>query len=568
VSDTNGTVAEFWGFLPNRRSVEGRRFATVRLTAWMPIQKHWDCGETFPGGISCLGATFSGLEFSSREGRMSFTPPGRFNASAFSIFQRSMMQSDELPLSELINDEMVQAALDHHQVNFGQDPQAVYTPALTLWGLISQALFAAADRSCKAAVLRIASYWAAMGRRVCDTDSGAYCRARAKIPYQAVREITVQLAANVEAAVDRDTRSTLPDAKLSPEELQEIRQSPEVLAQVQTNLPEGRLLMVDGCTVTAADTPENQAEYPQNPAQEEGLGFPIIRCVTLISLTTGLLVDAETGPYSGKESGETALLWKLLDRLQPGDILVADSYYCTYWLVAACLARGVKIVMKNHHKRDDHPLDARRINKYEREVTWELPQRPKWMSEEVYSQQPETVSIRLVVVAIEQPGFRTTQLTVATTLLDHKSHTATWIGSVYRSRWLIELDIRSIKCTLGMEVLRAKTPEMVRTELWSCLLAYNLIRAKMLQSAATSGRDIRSMSFTTTKQLLGSNWLLCAVIGVTNELAELGQQASQSERVGDRPDRVEPRVNKRRPKVLALMSKPRAEYANDLATSA
>jgi hypothetical protein len=270
-----------------------------------------------------------------------------------------MMQSDELPLSELINDELVQAALDNHQVNFGQDPLTVYIPAITLWGLISQALFSAADRSCKAAVLRIASYWAAMGRRVCDTDTGAYCRARVQIPYQAVREITVQLAADVEAA------------------------------QVQTNLPEGRILLVDGLTMTAADTPENQAEYPQNPAQQEGLGFPMIRCVTLISMMTGLLV-------------------KLLDRLQPEDILVADSYYCSYWLVAACLARGVKIVMKNHHKRDDHPTDARRINAHEREVTWELPQRPEWMSAEVYAQQPESVSIRLVDVQVEQAGFRTT----------------------------------------------------------------------------------------------------------------------------------------------------------------
>jgi len=126
--------------------------------------------------------------------------------------------------------------------------------------------------------------------------------------------------------------------------------------------------------------------------------------------------------------------------------------------------------------------------------------------------------------------------------------------------WLVELDIRSIKCSLGMDVIRGKTPEMVRTEFWSCLLAYNLIRAKMLQSCATSGRDPRSLSFTTTMQLLGTNWLLCAVIGVTSELAQLGQEASSSEVVGHRPDRVEPRVNKRRPKVLALMTKPRVKY--------
>ena len=139
----------------------------------------------------------------------------------------------------------------------------------------------------------------------------------------------------------------------------------------------GRVLLVDGFTVTAADTPRNQAEYPQNPAQKEGIGFPILRGVTLISLMTGMLFDCEIGPYSGKESGETALLWKLLSQLRPGDILVADSYYCTYWLVAACLARGVQIVMKNHHKRDDNPPTARRINKHQRTVTWDRPPGPE-----------------------------------------------------------------------------------------------------------------------------------------------------------------------------------------------
>ena len=117
-----------------------------------------------------------------------------------------------------------------------------------------------------------------------------------------------------------------------------------------------------------------------------------------------------------------------------------------------------------------------------------------------------------------------------------------------------------IKCSLGMDILRAKTPAMVHTELWSCLLAYNLIRLKMLQSCASSGRDPRSLSFTTTLQLLGTSWLLCAVIEVTADLAALGQASSSSERVG----RAEPRKNKRRRKLLALMTKPRHEYHAEL----
>ncbi len=420
--------------------------------------------------------------------------------------------------------------------------------------------FSLEQRSCKAAVLRVALLWAALGRRVCNTNTGAYCRARSKIPFEAVRDITRRLASDAEAEVDRDAVLTAEEAEASA--------CPEVVAEVKSKAAGGRILLVDGFTVTAADTPENQEEYPQNPAQAEGLGFPILRCVSLISMGTGMLVDMACGPYSGKESGETALLWQLLDTLQPGDILVADSYYCTYWLVGACCARGVEVVMKNHHKRDDHPQGARRLNKRERIVVWDRPQRPTWMSAEEYSQQPETIEIRLVDIQVEEPGFRPDGFTVATTIMDRKVYSAAWIGSVYQSRWLVELDIRSIKCSLGMDILRAKTPEMVRTELWSCMLAYNLIRLKMLQSCATSGRDPRSLSFTTSLQLLGTSWLMCAATGVTEELAALGQAASSSEKVGHRPGRTEPRKNKRRPKLIALMTKPRHEYHDEIGVAA
>ena len=196
-------------------------------------------------------------------------------------------------------------------------------------------------------------------------------------------------------------------------------------------------------------------------------------------------------------------------------------------------------------------------------MTWQRPQRPDWMSETEYQQQPEAIEIRLVDVQVPQKGFRPEAFTVATTLLDRKACTSSWIASVYRSRWLVELDIRAIKCSLGMDILRAKSPAMVRTELWSCLLAYNLIRWKMLQSGIAQGRDPRSMSFATTMQLLATNWLLCAVIGVPTELAELGQVMPCSEQVGHREGRCEPRKNKRRPKVLALMNKPRHQYKSE-----
>lgn len=468
------------------------------------------------------------------------------------LIKDSMLQSDELPLAEALDDCRWGEIFANHEIDFGAADDAVYTPAITLWALVSQAFFKGEMRSCKAAVARVATLWATLGRTVCDTNSGAYCRARAKIRWEAIRDISEQIAESADALfdcqADDDNRH-------------------HVVAEVAETTTAGRVLLVDGFTITASDTPENQEEFPQNPSQKEGLGFPIVRGVSLISMVTGLLVALELGPYAGKQSGETALLWRMLDQLKPGDTLVADSFYCTYWLVAACLAKGVQIVMKNHHKRDDVPSGATRLNKHERKTVWLKPDRPAWMSEDEYDRLPAEVEIRLVDVTIDQPGFRSKQFTVATTMVDDKVYSRQWITSVYRSRWLVELDIRAIKCSLGMDIVRARTPAMVKTEIWSCLLAYNLIRFKMLQAAAVAGRMPRTLSFTTTMQTLAVVWTVAAIVQ-SEELIELGTRATASERVGHRPDRVEPRANKRRPKLIALLTKPRNQATQDLMDAA
>ena len=524
------------------------------------VETDQDFGGTYWSYKVCIGGTFSGCvgQTETREGPMPFTPHGQFNASSFSIFQRSLMQTDEVPLADIVDDPLFEQVFEKHGVDFADNEDAVYTPAITLWALISQVFFAKEQRSCKAAVLRVASLWATLGRYVCNTSTGAYCRARLKIPFEAVRDLVRQIALGADNGVSHHDIHEDSDINLSP----------RVVAKVRSKADEGRVLLLDGFVITAADTPENQEAYPQNPVQAEGVGFPILRCVTLTSLYTGMLFDLACGPYSGKETGETALMRELLDVLQPGDTLVADSYHCTYWLVAACRMRNVNIVMKNHHKREDEPANARRLRKGERLVMWSRPDRPDWMTVEDYRQQPQTIEIRLVDVKVDRAGFRPDKFTVATTFTSDAGVCADWIRSVYESRWLVELDIRAVKCSLNMDILRAKTPAMVLTELWSCLLAYNLIRLKMLQSCTENGRDPRSLSFTTTQQLLATNWLLCAVIGVTEELRNVGQQTCCSQRVGHREGRVEPRRNKRRPKVLALMTKPRRQYQEELKAAA
>jgi hypothetical protein len=192
---------------------------------------------------------------------------------------------------------------------------------------------------------------------------------------------------------------------------------------------------------------------------------------------------------------------------------------------------------------------------------------PLTMSEEEYAASPPQIEIRQVDLSIDQKGFRSKQYTIATTILQTKVYSREWITLVYRSRWLVELDIRSIKCSLNMDIIRAKNPAMVRTEIWSCLLAYNLVRIKMLQSCAVSGDMPRSLSFTTTLQLLSASWVLASIM-LTEELIELGSQVSRSQTVGNRLDRIEPRANKRRPKLIALLTKPRHQARLEILAAA
>ena len=287
-----------------------------------------------------------------------------------------MIQADGLPLSEILDCSIISEVFEEEKVHFGIADDDVYTPAITLWAMISQMLHSEAARSCKAAAGRVVTLWAKIANRVVAQNAPNYCRAKAKIPVAALRTMTLRLSQQTESqTIHFDDLGCVLEADQA-----EDRRSPPVIAAIRSQPIVGRILNVDGFTIDAPDTPENQETYPQNPAQKEGLGFPIIRCVALISMVTGLLVGCAYTRYSGKGTGETALLRQLRKLLRPGDTLVADSYYCTYWIIAMCIAMKVHLVMKNHHKRDDEPLGALRISASDRRVTLLRPARPEWMS--------------------------------------------------------------------------------------------------------------------------------------------------------------------------------------------
>ena len=455
----------------------------------------------------------------------------------FRLVLASFLQRPDLPFADVLPEEAIQEAFDRADVRFDEDEDAVYTPAITLWAFLSQVLFKDEQRSCVAAVARVVALLVAFERGPCSTNTGAYCRARGKLSEKVLRQLTIDVGQGCEDKF------------------------------AEQSLWHGRhVYLVDGTTVSMPDTPENQQAYPQNPQQKQGLGFPIARVVVILSLASGMLSDMATGPYAGKETGESALLRSLLGRLKPGDVLLADRYYCSYFMIALLRERGVDLVSRLHQRRPADFRCGRRLGKHDQVIIWERPQRPKWMDGQTYDRIPASIEVRAIRVQVAQPGFRVGEFVAATTLTDAKAYPKDDIADLYNRRWLAELDIRAIKITIGMDILRCKTPEMIRKEMWTCLLAYNLIRQAMLQSAQQAGLLPRSLSFTAAMQSIAASWLLAALSddALAGPLIDAVLASMAEHVVGKRPGRVEPRAIKRRPKEHALLTKPRKQARAEL----
>jgi len=287
-------------------------------------------------------------------------------------------------------------------------------------------------------------------------------------------------------------------------------------------------------------------------------------------LATGMLCDMAMGPYQGKETGELALFRELFGRLEANDIVLGDRIYCSYFTIAMLKELGVDFVVRLHHARTADFRRGQRLGSGDHLVEWIRPVRPEWMDEDTYDRMPVSIELREVLVQVDQPGFRTDSLVVVTTLCDTEEYAAKEIAELYRGRWLAELDIRAIKITLDMDVLRCKTPEMVRREVWTHLLAYNLIRRSILQSAQAAGCSPRELSFTAAMQGIAASWIVAVLTdrSMFGVLVEAHMANLAGHRIGNRPDRVEPRAVKRRPKPHRLLTKPRAEARLELLAGA
>jgi len=404
--------------------------------------------------------------------------------------------------------------------------ERLFPPTETLSMFLAQSL--STDGSCRQVVNDAMVKRVIGGMKPGSTDTGGYCKARARLPMSMVSTLAREAGGII--------------AKGAPP---------------WWHWRSRRVRLVDGATVTLPDTEENQAAFPQSSSQKPGLGFPICRVVALLCLGSGALLDAAMGPCEGKGSDEQSLLRDMLDALQSSDILLGDALYANYFLLWDLIRGGADGLFEQHggRKRSTDFSKGEKLGVRDHLIVLSKPkQKPDWMSQDEYDQAPATLRVR---------EFQAGGKIMVTTFLCPKETPKQVLKALYRQRWNVELDLRNIKTTLGMEHLRCKTPEMATKELWVYLLAYNLIRLLMAQAALLADQIPRQLSFKHTVQI----WIAWQQRGggghdavSINALLVLIAEP----RVGLRPGRIEPRARKRRPKPFPLLTRPRQEAREDV----
>lgn len=408
---------------------------------------------------------------------------------------------------QLLSQESIQEEL---KKDLPQYRQRSYSPTQTLSMFLSQVL--SADASCQNIVNKKALY------SDVSTTTGGYCKARQRLPLDMVINLSKHISHKSTQAIPKRWKF------------------------------QGRdVYLVDGTTFTMPDSKENQNKYPQQNSLKPGLGFPICRAVAIISLTTGSLIDAAICPYQGKGASEQVLLRSMLPHFKQGDIIVADAFYSTYYLLAYVIAHGIDIVFVQNgaRARKSDFTTGEILGRHDHIITLTKPSsKPEWMDKESFEALPRTLRIR----ELQRGG----KILISTFL--HKNRvSASSIKNLYKQRWHIEVDFRNIKSTLGMKDFSCKTPQMVIKEMWVYFLAYNIMRHIMLESALYNALLPRQLSFKHTVQLLNN------LSGNDDDqlyeklLFLMGQKI-----IGNRGGRIEPRAIKRRHNDFSLLMQPRS----------
>lgn len=441
---------------------------------------------------------------------------------------KSLTSNDGLSFSEVLSSETIASSIN--QIPYRQR-YGFYPPDITLWAFLSQVFDA--DHSLDAAVSRVIAFHLSQGREeIISSSTSAYSQARAKLPEELISNLARQSAEQMEESLPKNWLWRMLH----------------------------HLKLIDGSTISMPDTPENQALYPQPDSQKAGVGFPIARIVTVISCVTGALLDLAIGPYSGKETGEHALLRQIMNVFKKGDVALGDCYYASYFLMAALIKMGVDAIFPIHASRDCDFRRGKKLGEKDHIVKWIRPQKPEWMDQETYDNTETEISIREVSITTVRKGFRPKTRILVTTFLDPIEVRNNDLNLLYSCRWWVELDLCAIKTTLQMDVLRSKSPEMLHKEIWVHLLAYNMIRKIMVQAALVHDKKPRELSFKGALNVIKS-FRERGILSESNEKIYAALlKAIVSKKIGNRPGRQEPRVVKRRPKAFPRMQKARHLY--------
>jgi hypothetical protein len=427
-----------------------------------------------------------------------------------------------LPFADALTECHIRAALDEHGVEYRD---RLFNPSTTIWGFLSQVL--SEDHSCRDTVSRIIAHRAAAGLPVGSAHTASYCNARSRLPTGVLRTL----------------------AKCTGQQLQDS------LPQAW-KWQERSVFIVDGSHVSMPDTEANQARYPQPAVQKPGLGFPLARVVVMLSLASGACHDLAIAPYAGKGTGETTLVRELYDTLAPGDVVLADALFDNYFIACELRQRGLELVARVAAERvGTQTVESRPDGDI---IVWQRPNKPRGMTGEQYRSYPESLTMRQVSVDARDSNNRAERFKVITTILD-AGIDGGQIGQLYERRWDGEVDIRSIKSTMRMDILRCKTPAMVEKEIWAHLLAYNLLRTVLAVAAVENNVEPRALSFKGAKQTLTAfaPKLEAATPEQRVRLVDALLKAVAYHRVGNQPGRWEPRARKRRPKPGNRLMQPR-----------
>lgn len=310
---------------------------------------------------------------------------------------------------------------------------------------------------------------------------------------------------------------------------------------------------IDGSTLTANDTRANQKAFPQHANQAEGIGFPLMRMVLLQCLSTGMVHDVAYGPSKGKETGEMALAREVLPNLPDGALLMGDCYFPSFFIMANLMSRGIAGLFPMHFARDVDFRRGKQLHYRDHLVEWTKPPRPSWMTKKEFASYPESLTLRETDLSwkLGKGG----SFIVVTTLLDDKEFPRSVLEKFYKKRWKIEVALRDLKDTFGLHHIAAQSPEMIHKVIWAHLLAYNILRWHMLNAASLYGVPSEEVSVQTSARVIthaASTILATPATGRPKLFAALYLQMVQI-RVGLRPNRIEPRAVKKRPKPRELL---------------